>query len=367
MKIAILVFVVLLAGSSLCQRSHALHEEVMKIISTQPTKTQFKLWHYAFDRGYDLNSEEGLQKYKAFKANLKFIKEENEKNQGYTLGLGPFTDLSWEEFSKVYLTYKGQTYTIEEESKRNLGWFDDVVDAEENLSEKVDLLKSDDDDDDEKYESKNWRSIYNYVKNQNPCGSCWAFGVVGAIEGHALIKGINIKLSEQQLVDCSISNSGCDGGTNMNGFKHVKEFGLMSQDDYPYTARDDQCKYEASKVKVRTSYRYCSRDGWLCTNKRIKEFLKDGPYSSSLLAGQSMQHYRSGNIAPKHCNTINHAVVVVYLNLVKGIITLRNSWGERWGDGGYGSLTINYHTGMRACGLLEYAFQPDPQTLILVS
>lgn len=365
MNTAIFVFIILLVGSSLSQRTYILHEEVMQIISAQPTKIQFKLWHYAFNKSYDLNSEEGLKKYKVFKANLQFIKEENEKNEGYTLGLGPFTDLSWEEFSKVYLTYKGQTYTPEEENKRYLSWFDDVVDAEEKEPQSNLHAENDLSDDDDQFESKNWRSIYKYVKNQNPCGSCWAFGVVGAIEGHALIKGINIVLSEQQLVDCSISNSGCDGGTSMNGYKYVKEFGLMSQDDYPYTARDDACKFDATKVKVRTSYRYCSRDGWLCTNKRIKAFLKDGPYSSSLLAGESMQHYRSGSIAPKHCNTINHAVVVVYVDTKRAIVTLRNSWGERWGDGGYGNINSNYHTGMRACGLLEYAYQPDPETLIL--
>ncbi|KAG2424481.1 hypothetical protein HXX76_014533 [Chlamydomonas incerta] len=84
------------------------------------------------------------------------------------------------------------------------------------------------------------------VKDQVSCGSCWAFGVVGALQG-AWWKatGQSLSLSEQQLVDCAweYGNDGCMGGYIEPTLAYVIDGGGIAQEaDYPYLAQNGWCR-----------------------------------------------------------------------------------------------------------------------------
>lgn len=77
-------------------------------------------------------------------------------------------------------------------------------------------------------------------ENQKSCGACYAFSIAASIEGQVFAR-INklIKLSTQQMVDCSTShgNHGCSGGSLRNTLRYLEERGgLMREKDYPYVA-----------------------------------------------------------------------------------------------------------------------------------
>jgi len=82
------------------------------------------------------------------------------------------------------------------------------------------------------------------VKNQASCGSCWAFSTTGALESALIINGAatqSVDLSEQQLVDCSTTNSGCKGGLMDRAFKYIKNNKIVTNAAYPYTATKSSC------------------------------------------------------------------------------------------------------------------------------
>jgi len=139
----------------------------------------------------------------------------------YRLGVNHFADMTPTEFKSMYL---GTRVNMRQNTTKSLStlqalpsWMDLPTDVD-------------------------WRKhhIVTPVKNQEQCGSCWAFSTTGSLEAaHARATGQLVSLSEQQLVDCSnkYGNNGCNGGLMDNAFEYVlKNGGLDTEDSYPYHA-----------------------------------------------------------------------------------------------------------------------------------
>ena len=87
-----------------------INKNLFKVISKKSSvKELFKIYHYIFEKPYDLNSEYALEKYKIFKRNLIEYEIKNKKNLGYQLGLTQFSDVSEEEFNKAYLVNESKS------------------------------------------------------------------------------------------------------------------------------------------------------------------------------------------------------------------------------------------------------------------
>ena len=91
--------------------------------------------------------------------------------------------------------------------------------------------------------SFDWRNvpgIVNPIKNQARCGSCWAFSATGTLESaYALKNGFLPNLSEQNLVDCTYTTDGCDGGWYTTAWDYIKDKNknaINTQTVYPYTS-----------------------------------------------------------------------------------------------------------------------------------
>lgn len=157
------------------------------------------------------------------------VTEKNARNGvSYTVGLNKFSDLTDNEFER-YLGDSGEAedYSLHENNTQGP------------------LMQAD-------VQPIDWRTkgVVGPVKDQGHCGSCWSFSTAGPIEEHYAIKyGKQVVLAEQQLVDCSwpYGNNGCNGGLFANGYAYVKQYGLMLNSSYPYTANDSSsCQYDST-------------------------------------------------------------------------------------------------------------------------
>jgi len=107
--------------------------------------------------------------------------------------------------------------------------------------------------------SINWidEGAVNSVQNQASCGSCWSFSATAAVEAaHHKATGKLEKLSEEQLVQCSKRNNGCNGGSMALAFKFLESTAQVSEKQYPYTSGRgvtgscDSSKSKGGDVKV---------------------------------------------------------------------------------------------------------------------
>ena len=93
------------------------------------------------------------------------------------------------------------------------------------------------------------------VKNQEACGSCWAFSVIGGIEGSWFQEtGSLSEFSEQNIMDCVRipGCNGCNGGHYITAWDHMKKYnqGFTYMKDYPYTGKDEPCRQFTEVGKV---------------------------------------------------------------------------------------------------------------------
>ncbi len=190
-------------------------------------------------------------------------------------------------------------------------------------------------------ESWDWRQLDGVtpVTHQGGCGSCWDFAGIAAMESMIKIYGgIELDLSEQQVLSCATFGYGCGGGWSDSVWKHARDFGITTEACMPYMADDEVPCTEEGCVKVASANEWYNIPNGIDEIKTaIAEF---GPVKTSFYVYGDFYDYDGG--CYEHADEVsgtNHAILVIGWDDNacgnNGAWLCKNSWGDGWGEDGF--------------------------------
>uniref|UniRef100_A0A914YF74 Uncharacterized protein n=1 Tax=Panagrolaimus superbus TaxID=310955 RepID=A0A914YF74_9BILA len=193
------------------------------------------------------------------------------------------------------------------------------------------------------------------VKNQQQCGSCWAFTTAGAIESQYLLRyNLTLDLSEQDLVSCTATNGKCNGGDVIQTINSVKANGITTEACNPYTATNGTCSAGCNSQKYFVGgYNYFGND----ETKFATLLYNYGPATMVFDVPPAFMSYSSGvlEMPAAECKTVaigGHGMIIVGYTPDYWIV--KNSWGPDWGENGY----VRIKRGQNFCSMTTQVAAP---------
>lgn len=275
-----------------------------------------------FEEEHHREPAEKNMRFREFRKHLAQISEHNHGHYSWKEGINSFVDLTDAERS----SHLGLNASMHRATRRKR-------EADEVLSNAPTHV--------------NWiaEEAVTVVKDQGSCGSCWAFGSVGTLEG-VYKKTTNVlrNFAEKQVLDCTYPHDGCGGGFMEDGVLAVRDTNgnmLSSTADYPYRPRDEDCppatEIRNSKVGADVTGYVTIEDG----ERHTIAALAQRVVTVTIYVNDNFFAYTSGIFRdPYRASWPNHALTGVAYT--PEYILVKNSWGSNWGDQGYIKVARNY-------------------------
>jgi len=293
------------------------YQNVDEITAKQLFSQFVQKYNKRYSSLHEMNS-----RFENFKLSLQRITERNQKSKHAKYGITKFSDLAVDEFKNTILMKN----TIKDKPQ---------PEPERVLVPKVTSVPT--------YFDWRDKAAVTAVKNQEQCGSCWAFSATENIESMWILagKGTNesVNFAPQQIVDCDDTSAGCNGGETESAYYYViGAGGIEDNSSYPYVGVDEDCEFNANKVDGKISdWKYGT--SWYNEQTMIENLVSWGPLSVCVDAS-SWQDYDSGVVTWEECayiNILDHCVQLVGYNNTGATpyYMVRNSWDTDWGVDGY--------------------------------
>jgi len=281
---------------------------------------------------YGMNELDDTTRAK-YEANVRIIDALNARDKSATYAVNKFSGMTYEEFASIYLTLKTSPLASSGLPELQLQSVTAAQDADWDVTP---------------------------VKDQGQCGSCWTFGVMGAIEGmHKVSTGTEVILSEQQLVDCDDDgiNDGCNGGLTDYAYKYLTGKDLYTLASYPYVSgqsgHKNSCRTGTpSGVTINGYFSVPGSGSGSQGDDALAKALMTGPVTITVAADNQFANYHSGIMTgvPTACD-LNHAILATGFG--PNFWKIKNSWGASWGAQGY----AKFERSTSGCGPFGIFFQ----------
>lgn len=310
------------------------HSEYL-VSNAAPMWEEFKA---TYGKKYASVSEERAR-FANFVRNLEIATQRQRENPLATFGVNKFSDQSPEEFKS---RHNAERYY----SKRRVA---NVPNVYTDVEAKAIIAATNG--------AVDWRSkgAVTGVKDQQQCGSCWAFSTTGNIEGQWQIAGHALtSLSEQELVSCDTNDDGCGGGLMDNAFNWLvsaKQGQIVTEASYPYTSGGGNSGTCNLNNKVVGATIKGHQDIPHDETQMAAWLTQHGPIAIAVDA-TSFQSYTGGILTNCISNQLDHGVLLVGFGAAgtTNYWIIKNSWGTSWGESGY----IRVKQGSNQCLITSY-------------
>jgi C1A family cysteine protease len=202
-------------------------------------------------------------------------------------------------------------------------------------------------------DGKNWVSP---ILNQGNCGSCVAFASIGVMETQlnisSILPNLNTRLSAQNLFACG-GGSCSYGWFPQSAASYLMKKGVTDEACMPYisgaTGEDVACSAHCADSEQRTVRigNYSTPSLTVMDVDSVKRALQSGPVVTTLSVYADFITYAGG--VYKHASGDmlgGHAVSIVGYDDSTQSYIIRNSWGEDWGEQGFGHVAYSDVSGV---------------------